>query len=71
MRTIACVCLLISTISSAVYGQLQSIEDDESARVLALENAWNQAEARGDSHALELLLEAQFSDTSPAHQTAL
>jgi Domain of unknown function (DUF4440) len=55
MRVIACVCMLISAISAILHGQRQLIEDNESTKVLALENAWNRAAARGDSPALELL----------------
>jgi ketosteroid isomerase-like protein len=60
MRTIACVCILVLTTGGGLCGQRQSTEDNESARVVALENAWNQAEAHGDSHAVELLLAPSF-----------
>lgn len=60
MRTIAHVCMLVLATCAAFHGQRQSMEDNESARVLALENAWNQAEVHGDSQAVELLLAPSF-----------
>lgn len=56
MRAVGWLCLLM--LSLCVQGQVAS--DDEASRVLALENAWNQAEVNGDARALAQLLAPSF-----------
>ena len=48
----------------AVFGQGSTHQEDE-AQLVALENAWNQAELHNDPAALKLLLTDDFTITEP------
>jgi len=59
-----CYGLLLITfvfISASTYAQEKSAQDGDSARVLALETLWNQAEVEKDASALNHLLADSFS----------
>jgi ketosteroid isomerase-like protein len=58
-----CRLLLITVvfISASTYAQEKSAQDADSARVLALETLWNQAEVEKDASALNHLLADNFS----------
>ena len=59
-----CCSLLLVTlvfIPTSVYAQEKSALDNDSARVLALETLWNQAEVEKDAAALNRLLADNFS----------
>jgi ketosteroid isomerase-like protein len=47
----------------AAPAQSRSVAGDESVRIIALENAWNQAEVTHDVHALSTLLAVTFDFT--------
>jgi hypothetical protein len=49
-------CVLLVAMCVAAAAQSGSMAGDESARVLSLENAWNQAEVTHDAEALSTLL---------------
>jgi ketosteroid isomerase-like protein len=54
---------LLLAICSPAAAQSGNVADDESARVLSLENAWNQAEISHDAQALGMLLAETFDFT--------
>jgi len=56
-------CVLLVAMCVAVAAQPGSVAGDESVRVIALENAWNQAEVTHDVQALSSLLAATFDFT--------
>jgi len=56
-----CRILLVTALMSSVAMYAQSAQDSDSARVLALENLWNQAEVAKDSSALDHLLADDFT----------
>jgi hypothetical protein len=56
-------CVLLVAICVAAAAQSGSTAGDESARVLSLENAWNQAEVTHDAKALSTLLAETFDFT--------
>ena len=60
MKSVCCAFVLALAVCLSVNGQNHPIDDGESGRVMALENAWNQAETHGDSRALGLLLGPSF-----------
>lgn len=59
----ACGCVFLVAMCVAVAAQRESAANDETARVLSLENAWNQAELRHDTSALSMLLGETFDFT--------
>jgi ketosteroid isomerase-like protein len=61
-RAIPIAVLLVAT-CLAVVAQHGRVAHDESARVLSLENAWNQAEGKHDARALSLMLAEIFDFT--------
>ena len=60
-RLLGCVLLVAMCVSASA--QSGATAGDESARVLSLENAWNQAEVTHDSAALSALLAETFDFT--------
>jgi hypothetical protein len=60
MKSVCCAFVLALAVCLSVNGQNHGIDDGESRRVMALENAWNQAETHGDGRALGLLLGPSF-----------
>ena len=60
-RTIGCI--LLVAICLPIAAQRENVAGDESARVLSLENAWNQAEVKHDARALSMLLAETFEFT--------
>ena len=56
-----CPMLLLATMVSPVAMNAQSAQDSDSARVLALETLWNQAEVAKDAAALDHLLADDFT----------
>lgn len=56
MRSGIVICVLLWLISTALPGQEAAGGDPERTKILALENAWNQAEQNKDSKALDGLL---------------
>jgi len=60
-RTIGCI--LLVAICLPIAAQRENVAGDESARVLSLENAWNQAEVKHDARALSMLLAETFAFT--------
>ena len=60
LRTAVIVCLLVLAIGATLQGQTLMTDNAEAARLLALENAWNQAELKHDARALDLLLAETF-----------
>lgn len=56
MKAIIAALLVLVTAVLPVCGQTQSDEGAERTRILALENAWNQAEEHKDTRALDSLL---------------
>jgi ketosteroid isomerase-like protein len=56
-------CVLLVAMSVAATAQAERVAGDESARVLSLENAWNQAEVTHDTEALSALLAETFDFT--------
>ncbi len=61
MKTVK-VCVVLLTMFLSGYAQVDSHESDK-ARVLSLENAWNEAEKHKDGKALNALLAASFAYT--------
>lgn len=57
----ACQLLLLAALLSASAGYAQSAPGSDSARVLALETLWNQAEVAKDAAALDHLLADDFT----------
>jgi hypothetical protein len=55
--------ILLVTICLVVAAQHQSAAHDESARIISLENSWNQAEVDHDAGALSMLLAETFEFT--------
>ena len=53
--------LLLTTLMLPVSMHGQTVQDSDSARVLALENLWNQAEVAKDASALDHLLADDFT----------
>jgi ketosteroid isomerase-like protein len=56
-------CILLVAISLSIAAPRGQATGDESARVLSLENAWNQAEVKHDARALSMLLAETFEFT--------
>lgn len=56
MKTIIVACILLAMTSVALQGQQSSDTNASVTRILALENAWNQAEEHKDAGALDSLL---------------
>jgi len=56
------ICVVLALMSLAGYAQVSSF-DSEKARVVSLENAWNEAEKHKDAKAIDGLLAATFSYT--------
>ena len=63
MRSMITGCVLLVAIGLAASVQDQRAHRDDVERILSLENAWNQAESRHDSHALSLLVAETFQYT--------
>jgi ketosteroid isomerase-like protein len=63
MRSASAGCVFLVAMSAAVAAQHGSVAVDQSARILSLENAWNQAEVAHDAQALSTLLAATFDFT--------
>lgn len=61
MTTRGCQFLLLAALLSAPAAYAQSAQDSDSARVLALETLWNQAEVAKDAAALDHLLADDFT----------
>jgi hypothetical protein len=59
---LAQVCVVMASMMLAGYAQLSSHESDK-ARVLSLENAWNEAEKHKDAKAINELLASTFTYT--------
>jgi ketosteroid isomerase-like protein len=57
---LTCRILLLATLMSAAAMHAQPAQDSDSARVLALETLWNQAEVAKDAAALDHLLADDF-----------
>lgn len=55
--------ILLVAICLEIAAQPEHVAGDESARILSLENAWNQAEVRHDARALSMLLTETFEFT--------
>ena len=55
---LAGVLLVVATLS--LSSQSPNSDSGQSKQLLALENAWNQAEMKGDNGALDLLLSSEF-----------
>ena len=66
MVKLSCILLATSVAAcpEAVFGQGSTHEEDET-QLVALENAWNQAELHNDPAALKLLLTDDFIITEP------
>jgi urease accessory protein UreF len=62
-RSLIVIGVLLMVICLAVAAQRDSVADDETARVLSLENAWNQAELKHHTRALSMLLGEKFDFT--------
>ena len=60
LRILPCGILLIIALISSVAICAQSAQDSDSARVLALETLWNQAEVAKDAAALDHLFADDF-----------
>ncbi len=56
------VCVVLAAVMLAGYAQVSS-RDSDKARVLSLENAWNEAEKHQDAKAIEGLLAPSFAYT--------
>jgi len=56
MRAEVAICVLLFACSFPVFAQSTSSNDAQTTRILALENAWNQAEEHKDTQALDGLL---------------
>jgi ketosteroid isomerase-like protein len=56
MRSGMVICVLLSFVSMPLAGQEAAHGDSERTKILALENAWNQAEQNKDTKALDGLL---------------
>jgi ketosteroid isomerase-like protein len=63
VRSTSAGCVLLVAACLAVAAQQGSVAVDQSARVLSLENAWNQAEVTHDAKALNTLLAETFDFT--------
>jgi hypothetical protein len=63
VRSSGAACLLLMALCPAAVAQRGSMPGDESARILSLENIWNQAEVKHDARALNLLLAEPFEYT--------
>src|SRR5580693_2709820 len=57
--------VLILSLSNLLPAQGQSLQKGDEGQILALENAWNQAELQHDPAALELILTDDFVITEP------
>jgi ketosteroid isomerase-like protein len=62
-RSASAGCVILVATCLAVAAQQGSVAVDQSARVLSLENAWNQAEVTHDAQALSTLLAETFDFT--------
>jgi hypothetical protein len=60
MRSASAGCVFLVATCLAVSAQQGSVDADQSARVLSLENAWNRAEDTHDAKALSTLLAETF-----------
>jgi ketosteroid isomerase-like protein len=58
---LTCRIILLATLTAASAMYAQSVQDSDSARVLALETLWNQAEVAKDASALNHLLAEDFT----------
>ena len=58
MCSIAAACIFFSTVLA--FGQSERPAREAASRILALENAWNQAEVKQDARAMDLLLADDF-----------
>jgi len=56
-------CVLLATMGLAADAQNARVTGDESARILSLENSWNQAEVKHDIGAMGLLIADVFEYT--------
>jgi ketosteroid isomerase-like protein len=63
MRSTSAGCVFLVAACLVVAAQHASVAADQSARVLSLENAWNQAEVKHDTKALNALLAETFDFT--------
>jgi ketosteroid isomerase-like protein len=63
MRGLAVAGFLLFAVGASWAGEPQKATGDETARIRALENAWNEAEAHHDVKALSFLLGDPFSYT--------
>lgn len=63
MRSTSAGCVFLVAACLVVAAQHASVAADQSARVLSLENAWNQAEVAHDTQALSMLLAETFDFT--------
>jgi hypothetical protein len=63
MRSTIARCMLLVAMCLPIAAQRGNVAGDESARVLSLENAWNQAEVKHDARALSMLLAETFEFT--------
>jgi ketosteroid isomerase-like protein len=66
MRSTIAIAVLLVAMCLAVVAEHGRVAHDESARVLSLENAWNQAEVKHDARALSLMLAEVFDFTDDA-----
>ena len=62
-RSMIAGCILLAGMCLEIAAQHGRVAGDESARVLSLENAWNQAEVRHDVRALSMLIAETFEFT--------
>jgi ketosteroid isomerase-like protein len=60
MRGKIAACILFLSAGLLLSGMVRAQEDPQESRILALENAWSQAESRGDAKAIEQLLSLKF-----------
>ena len=54
------ICIVCVALALHLMAQMPTSKDDQAKQILALENAWNPAEIRGDTGGLDLLLGADF-----------
>ncbi len=64
LRSTIADCILLATMGLAADAQNARVTGDESARILSLESAWNQAEAMHDTGAMGLLIADVFEYTN-------
>jgi hypothetical protein len=66
MKSWMAICLVTVNLCMICPAQNEQRSNEESGRILSLENAWNEAEARHDGHALRLLTTDTFRYTDAA-----